>query len=281
MKYILNSILSTAYWRYIFSFEGLKSIFAIFGTIWLIAETLDFFKVYTRDQYGSYAFFIFMVLSVIFSILLKRPIKSISVSFPEYDFSIDVRIADLFSLSGATMISTNTQFEADVAGGRIAVDSLQGQFTAKYFTGNQIELIKNLQEKLAALNTTTPYPIGTTIPIHTHGKTFYFTAMSTLGEGGNASSTISEIEVSLNGLWDYVRNSGQLQELIVPVIGTGRGRVKISRKKMIALIAESFAKASLQHKFSSKLIIAVRPEDAQNFGMNLYDIKDHLVHVLK
>ncbi|NGY36862.1 hypothetical protein FQU23_004975 [Flavobacterium sp. XN-5] len=281
MKYILNSILSTAYWRYIFSFEGLKSIFAIFGTMWLIAETLDFFKVYTRDQYGSYAFFIFMVLSIIFSILLKRPIKSISVSFPEYDFSIDVRIADLFTLSGATMISTNTQFEADVAGGKIAVDSLQGQFTAKYFTGNQIELIKNLQEKLGALNTTTPYPIGTTIPIHTHGKTFYFTAMSTLGEGGNASSTLSEIEDSLNGLWDYVRKSGQLQELIVPVIGTGRGRVKISRKKMIALIAESFAKASLQHKFSSKLIIAVRPEDAQNFGMNLYDIKDHLVHVLK
>jgi len=62
---------------------------------------------------------------------------------------------------------------------------------------------------------------------------------------------------------------------------SGRGRVKISRKKMIALIAESFAKASLQHKFSSKLIIAIRPEDAQNFGMNLYDIKDHLVHVLK
>lgn len=158
MKYILNSILSTAYWRYIFSFEGLKSIFAIFGTIWLIAETLDFFKVYTRDQYGSYAFFIFMVLSVIFSILLKRPIKSISVSFPEYDFSIDVRIADLFSLSGATMISTNTQFEADVAGGRIAVDSLQGQFTAKYFTGNQIELIKNLQEKLTDFKHYNPLP---------------------------------------------------------------------------------------------------------------------------
>jgi hypothetical protein len=105
--------------------------------------------------------------------------------------------------------------------------------------------------------------------------------MSNLGEGGNASSSRSEIEAALEGLWGYVRNSGELQELIVPVIGTGRGRVKVSRKRMIALIAESFVKASLQHKFSSKLIIAVRPEDAHNFGMNLYDIKDHLVHVLK
>jgi len=281
MRYIFNSIFSAAYWRYIFSLEGLKSIFAIFGIIWLIVETLDFFKVYTRDQYGSYALIVFMVLSILFSILLKRPIKSISVAFPEYDFSIDVRIADLFNLSGATMISTNTQFEADVAGGKIAVDSLQGQFTAKYFTGNQTELIRNLHEKLGALKTTAPFPMGTTIPIHTHGKTFYLTAMSNLGEGGNALSSMSDIDAALGGLWGYVQKSGQLQELIVPVIGTGRGRVKISRKKMIALIAESFMKASLQHKFSSKLIIAVRPEDAQNFGMNLYDIKDHLVHVLK
>jgi hypothetical protein len=281
MKYIFNSILSKAYWRYIFSFDGLKSILAIFGIIWLIIETLDFFQVYTRDQYGSYAFFIFLILSILISILLKRPIKSISIPFPEYDFAIEVRIANLFDISGATMISTNTVFEADVAGNKIAVDSLQGQFTARYYTGNQTELIKIISEELQALNSTSPYPIGTTIPIHTHGKTFYFTAMAELGEGGNATSSISEIQTALNGLWDYVRKKGELIELAVPIIGTGRGRVKISRKKMIALIAESFTKASIQDKFSDKLIIAIRPEDAQNFGINLYDIKDHLIHVLK
>jgi len=281
MKYIINSISSKAYWRYIFSLEGLKSILAIFGIIWLIVETLDFFKVYTRDEYGSYAFFIFLILSIIFSILLKRPIKSISITFPEYDVLIEVRIDNMFEISGATMISTNTDFEADVAGGKIAVDSLQGQFTAKYFTGNQNELIKNIKDKLEAISTHGPYSIGTTIPVHTHGKTFYFTAMSTLGEGGNASSSITDIKTALDGLWDYVRNSGELQELVVPVIGTGRGRLKMSRKKMIAFIADSFIKASLENKFASKLIIVVRPEDAQKFAINLYEIKDHLMHVLK
>lgn len=281
MRYIFNSILSKAYWRYIFSLNGLKSILAIFGIIWLIIETLDFFQVYTRDKYGSYAFFIFIILSTIISILLKRPIKSISIRFPEYDFTIEVRIVNLFDISGATMISTNTVFEADVAGGKIAVDSLQGQFTAKYYTGNQIELIKDINEELKVLNMTPPYPIGTTIPIHTHGKTFYFTAMAELGEGGNASSSIPKIQTALNGLWDYVRIKGELIELAVPLIGTGRGRVKISRKKMIALIAESFVKATGQGKFSDKLILAIRPADAQNFGINLYDIKDHLMHVLK
>jgi hypothetical protein len=281
MKYIFNSIFSRAYWRYIFSLEGLKSILAIFGIIWLIVETLDFFHVYTRDKYASFAFFIFLILSVVISIFLKRPIKSISLAFPEHDFTIEVRIANLFDLSGATMISTNTIFEADVAAGKIAVDSLQGQFTAKYYTGNQNELIKSINEELVLINSPSPYPIGTTIPIHTHGKTFYFTAMAELGPGGNASSSLSQVQDALNGLWEYVKHRGELIELVVPIIGTGRGRVKISRKKMIAQIAESFVKASAQSKFSEKLIIAVRPEDAQNFGINLYDIKDHLNHVLK
>ena len=71
------------------------------------------------------------------------------------------------------------------------------------------------------------------------------------------------------------------QELAVPVIGTGRGRLRTPRKKMIALIAESFVKASIEGKFTDRLVITIRPEDAENFGINLYDIKDHLMHVLK
>jgi len=281
MKYFFNSILSRAYWRYIFSLDGLKSILAIYGMFWLLIETLDFFRVYSRDQYGSYAFFIFIILSILITILLRRPIKSISIPFPEYDFCIDVRLTDLFEMSGATMISTNTLFESDVAGGKIAIDSLQGQFTAKYFTGNQNELIKKISEELESANKTSPYPMGTTIPIHTHGKTFYFTAMAEIGEGGNASSTIADIKIALNGLWNYVRDNGELQELALPVIGTGRGRIQMPRKKMIALIAESFVKASIEKKFTDKLIITIRPVDAGKFKINLYDIKDHLIHVLK
>lgn len=281
MKYLFSSITSKAYWRYIFSIDGFKSIFAIFGLFWIIVETLDFFKIYTRDEYAAYAFLIFIILSIIISILLRRPIKTISIKFPEYDFCIDVCITDLFNISGAAVISTNTSFEADVAGGKIAIDSLQGQFTARYFTGNQTELIQKIRAELQALNKTPPLSMGTTIPIHTHGKTFYFTAMAELGEGGNAFSTIPDIKKALDGLWNYVRENGELQELAVPVIGTGRGRVKMPRKKMVALIAESFTKASLENKFTDKLIIAIRPEDAENFGINLYDVKDHLLHVLK
>lgn len=281
MKYFINSLTSKAYWQYVFSQDGLKSILAIFGLIWLIIESLNFFSIYTRDQYASYAFFIFIGLSTLISILLRKPIKTISIAFLEHDFCIEVRIANIFDLNAATMISSNTIFETDVAGGKIAVDSLQGQFTAKYFTGSQVELENAVDEELETLSTSKPYEMGTTISIHTHGKTFYFTAMAEFDENGNASSTLTDIKNALDGLWEYVRTSSELQELAVPVLGTGRGRLNTPRKKMIALIAESFYKASIRNKFTDKLIITIRPEDAENFGINLYDIKDHLKHVLK
>ena len=281
IKYSYNTVFSRAYWQYILlSRGGIESILAIYGAIYLIAESLDFFAIYARAKYGAYAFLIFFALSIFISILIRRPIKSILLEFKGNDISLEVKIDDLFELSGAVMISTNTDFEADVAGGKIAPNSLQGQFTSRYFTGNQNELIGKINDELRKIQATPPYPMGTTITINTHGKAFYFNAMSELNSQGNASTTMGDIEKALDGLWKHVRDEGELQELVLPVIGTGRGRINQSRKKIISMMAESFIKSSNTGKFTGKLIIAIRPEDAIGFRVNLYDIKDHLNQVL-
>jgi hypothetical protein len=280
MKYLIDTISSLAYWRYVlFSRAGLQTVLSFFGGLWLFIESLDFFNIYTRDQYGSYAFFWVIGVSAVLAVIFRRPIRTIEVSFPENDFCLEVRIGDIFDASGAVMVSTNTVFESDVAGGKISPDSLQGQFTARYFTGDQNTLIKMIGEGLKDLDEP-PYPMGTTVPVNTHGKTFYFVAMAELNKQGTASTTLYNVEQAMSGLWRYVRESGELQELVVPVIGTARGRVKIPRKKMIERIAESFATASIEGKFTDRLVIMVRPEDAKHFQVNLYDIKDHLNHTL-
>lgn len=281
MRNFFRTIASKAYWQFVlFSRTGAESVFAIFGGVYLVVEVLDFFRIYTRDEYASWAFIPFLVVSVIGSIVLRPPTKSVTVKMPGGDGTIEVRVADLFDVSGAVMVSTNTNFEADVAGGKIAPDSLQGQFTAKYFTGNQTELIQQIEEGKTGLEGDPPYPIGTTIPVTTHGKTFYFTAMANLNQQGNASTTREYVKHALDRLWTHVRNSGELQELGVPVIGTGRGRLRISRKTMIGIIADSFEKASEDGKITDHLIITVPPADADRFGVNLYDIKDYLNHLL-
>jgi hypothetical protein len=280
MKYLIDTVTSPAYWRYVlFSRVGVQTVLAIFGGFWLLIESLDFFGVYTRDQYGSYGFIVVMSAAIAVAIFFRRPIRSIVVSFPRNDFCVEVRIGNIFEAAGAVMISTNTIFEFDVAGGKISPDSLQGQFTAKYFTGDQKTLIETIRAGLNGIEGP-PYPMGTTIPVTTHGKTFYFVAMAELNEQGTASTSPRAVEKAMGGLWRYVRESGELQELVVPVIGTARGRLEVPRKKMIEKIAESFVDASLEGKFTDRLVIMVHPEDAKKFQINLYDIKDSLNHVL-
>ncbi|SDI42037.1 macro domain-containing protein [Natribacillus halophilus] len=126
----------------------------------------------------------------------------------------------------------------------LSPQSLQGQFTSHYFTGSQSELIAKINEGLSRLGEASPYSMGTTIPINTHGKTFYFTVMADLNKEGNAFTTVENVKQAMNGLWSRVRTAGELQELAVPLIGTGRGRLQMSRKRMISLIARSFEEAS-------------------------------------
>lgn len=281
MQFFLDSISSKTYWQYVlFSRAGVSSALAIYGSLWIVIETLDFFHVYTRDKYGPYGFIVILFISIVIAVFVRRPIKSIRLSFPKNDFSVEVRIENLFEVSGAVMISASTDFEADVAGGKISLDSLQGQFTAHFFNGNQNALLTQISDALERLPGSKPYPMGTTIPILAHGRTFYLTAMADLNAQGNAYTTLENVRLALEGLWKHVREAGELQQLAVPVVGTGRGRLTSSRKKMISLIADSFVKASEENRFTENLVIVVRPDDARKFKVNLYDIKDHLKQIL-
>ena len=39
-------------------------------------------------------------------------------------------------------------------------------------------------------------------------------------------------------------------------------------------------KASEEGKFTDRLVIVIRPEDAGRFEVNLYDVKDHLYQIV-
>lgn len=280
-KYSFGTLLSLEYWRYaLVSKEGIRSVLFVYGGLYLFIETLDFFKVYTRDDYGSYAFLLFLLVAIIISLWVKRPITSVKISIPASDCIIEVRVANIFDVNGSVVVSTNTMFEANVADGVISPESIQGQFTSKYFSGNQSKLISLIKEGLPQEPNHDVYPMGTTVRINTHGKTFYLTAMASLNEKGNAQSTRQDLSSALEGLWNYVRTEGELQELAIPVMGTGRGRLGLSRKRVIGMIVESFVKHSYTGLLTNKLVICIRPSDAERFMTNLYDIKDYMNQIV-
>ncbi len=286
MKFFFRSLATTSFWRYaLFSKDALGAILAAVGTLYFFMEVMDFLNIYTKDKYSKFAIFPILIVSVVWVILTRRPVSRVTYKVPKRDLMFEVKIGDIFAEKGDVVISTSTTFDTDIASGLIAQDSLQGQLTAKFFGGKTDEIDRQLGVALAGLpftnNPAAPgkkqeYPIGTVAKVTVGTKTFYFLAMSRMNPHGTAGSTLHDVEDSLAKLWEFVANQGNLADLAVPLVGTGRGRIDTSRKKMTEKIAQSFADAAKNKVFCNKLTVMIRPEDADRFQVNLFEIKDYL-----
>jgi hypothetical protein len=290
VKFFLKSIRTRSFWKYaLFSGEALGKFFATIGVLWLFMELMDFLSIYTKDKYSKYAIFPIILFSAGFVVFSRRPVMKIAYKIPQKDFVIDVRIADLFDQNADFVISTSTTFDTDMSSGLISPQSLQGQVALRFFQGNTNEIDRQIEQGLASIpfshrasarGKSKEYPIGTTVKVEGHGRSFYFVAMSRLNDAGTAASTIRDVEDALAHLWAFVANNGELRDIAIPVMGTGRGRIDLPRKKIIERIAQSFADASKTKVFANRLLIIVRPQDAENFGINLFETRDYLARSL-
>lgn len=290
MGYFAKSILTASFWRYaLFSASALARIFATVGVLYLFMELLDFLGVYTKDRYSSLALVPLLLFAVGYVVITRRPIMRVSYKLPNKDYVIAVQIGDVFAGDDDVIVSTSTTFDTKMADGLIATDSLQGQVATRFFQSNTDEIDKQIRAELAGIPSQrrddapgkkAEYPIGTVARIRSHGRIFYFVAMSRLSANRTASSSLRDVEDALSALWAYIVDKGELRNLSVPLMGTGRGRIGYPRKKMVERIAQSFADGSKERIFANRLSIVVRPEDAGNFGVNLYEIRDYLIQSL-
>lgn len=286
MKFFFRSLATTSFWRYaLFSRDALAAIFATVGSLYFLMEFMDFLGIYAKDMYSKFAIVPIFAAAVLWVIATRRPVSRVVYKVPKRDLVFEVKIGDIFAEQGDIVVSTSTTFDTNIASGLISPDSLQGQVALKFFNGNTAEIDRQLSLGLSGLsfvnNSAAPgkqqeYPIGTVAKVLAGTKTFYFLAMSRMNAHGTAGSTMHDVEISLEKLWEFIANQGDLNDLTVPLIGTGRGRIDTSRKKMTEKIAQSFADAAKGKVFSNKLTVMIRPEDADRFQVNLFEIKDYL-----
>lgn len=290
MRYFLKSIVTWSFWRYaLLSGSAFAKLLATVGGLYLFMEVFDFLGIYTKDRYSGYAIIPIFLFAISYVLITRRPITKVSYKLPNKDYVIEVRIGDVFDGSNDVIVSTNTTFDTSMANGLIATDSLQGQVAIKFFQSNTDEIDNQLESELAKASSKQrddapgkkrEYPIGTVARVRSHGRTFYFLAMARLNANGTATSSLRDVEDALELLWKFVVSHGELRGLSVPLMGTGRGRTGYPRKKMVERIAQSFADGSKDRIFSNRLSIVVRPEDAEDFGVNLYEIRDYLTQSL-
>jgi hypothetical protein len=290
VSYFLKSVATFSFWRYaIFSAEAVGKLLAVIGALYMLMEVMDFLSIYTKDHYSKFAIIPIFVFALGYVVITRRPVSRVSYKMPQKDCTVEVKIGDIFTESGDAVISTSTTFDTDISSGLISTESLQGQLALRVFQGNTAEIDRQLDAQLkdahSAHRADAPgkkkeFPIGTVAKVTTPGRTFYFVAMSRLNEHGTAKSTVRMIEDALSGLWQFVSEQGELRTLVIPLMGTGRGRIELPRKKVIERIAQSFADASKEKVFSNRLKIIVRPQDAEHFALNLFEVRDYLTRSL-
>ncbi|KJZ35756.1 macro domain-containing protein [Pseudomonas fluorescens] len=286
MRYFFESIRTRAYWRYaLFSGEAIGKFFAVVGILYLCVDLADAFNIYKKDQHSYYGLIFLVVLALLYVLSTRRPLSRVSYKIPQKDFAVEVLIGDLFKIPGEVIISTSSTFDTDMSSGLIAVTSLQGQLATNYFNGQTTEIDRQIEMSLSGeqftINERRPgktkeYSIGTVARVSAHSKNFYLVAMSHMDENRNASSDLKMIDEALEKLWVNLASKAEVGDIVMPLMGTGRGRVAYPRKKIIERIAQSFADACNQRAFSNKLIIVVRPEDASKFSLNLFQVRDYL-----
>lgn len=290
MNYYSRSFRTKSYWIYaLWSVDSGKTFMAALGSIWLIVEILSTFKVFNKEHLTLIYSIPITLIGLICVIVTRRPVKRIIYKYPGQDLKIEVCIDDIFNVSGQKIISTNTTFDTDIANGIISPSSLQGQFTQRFFSSELAKLDTELNKELKNLpyatitkqgGKTKRYNLGTTVKLKVAGDVFYWFAMADLNHNNNAKTTLKNVQEALDGLWEFIETKGEKQTTVIPLIGTGLGRLATSRKKLIAIVAQSFINASENHIFSEKLIIVVHPTDLEKSGLNLFEVKDLLNHYL-
>lgn len=286
MKYWLESVRTFAYWRYaLFSREAVAKFFSVLGVLYLLINIADTFKVYEKGKYSHFGLIFIIIPAVLFVIATRRPVSRVIYKVPKKDYAFEVKVGDIFKETGEIIVSSNTTFDTDMSSGLIATSSLQGQVATQFFNGQTVEIDRQIEASLVrdefiesegSPGKKRKYPLGTVARVSAHGKNFYFVAMSHMNSDGTAYSNVRMLDEALEGLWENMARKAELNDIIMPLIGTGRGRVAMPRKKVIERIAQSFADASQDKVFSNKLIIVVRPEDASKFSLNLFKVRDYL-----
>lgn len=285
MKYLLNSLFTWTFWRHIFlSWKTYQRFFQVIGALFIGVQIVDFFNLHPGAIREPIVLGCMFATAGAAGIAARFPVRRVKYKIPGKDYFVEVHIGDILDASNGIVISTNSTFDTDLKTKLIAVDSLQGQLTTRYFQGETTDLDKQVTKALSGIPSepaSSPgkkkkYPLGTVAKVSAEGKFFYLLAMADLNEKGTARTDEGKLDRILDGLWTALREQGELGEIYVPVIGTGRGRLQMPRQKLIERIAQSFVDASREGKLAERLIIMATERDAQTYHLNLFQVRDYL-----
>ena len=279
--------LSRHYWLYAVSIKrALASAFTAFGVLWLAVQIISFFSTDGAEWLRSRPL-LFGTIGLVYAIWNSRPVIRVVNTIAGRDVHIELRVADIFGLPGAVVVSTNTTFETDMVSGLIAKDTIQGAFTSLYYDSadylrRDLELqlpSGHGQQVVRAGKTLLSYAVGTTARVTARDRVGYFVALTVLNDHGTASATFDDLKRALPTFWEFVAARGNMETLLVPILGSGRARIPQKRDVIIREIVQSFVAACSDHRFCDSLVIVISPKDFREHDLDLKVLGAFVRHI--
>lgn len=263
-----------------------KSVLSVFGALWLTIEILDYFGQEEWSSQIKSIWWLFLIVAVIIIIYRNRPISFFTFKVENRDVSVSLKIGDVFKIDGSLIVPINNRLDCENNGIvkksssilRFYIDKVYNNTPAHLNTDICQHLEDNNEWYAKFLESQSPdtYKIGTVVPIFRNEKQYYLLCSSSLNEQGRSKTTVEDLRVSLNELWAYLTHSGSKDNLVVPIIGTGRGRIPLKREEVIKEIVLSFLVSLSQESYCDQLTICIHPHDLKKHNIKIDEILDFI-----
>lgn len=233
-------------------------------------------------------FLIILIGSALYAFISTKKILNYTATIKDTGIKVSLSIGSLFwAKTNSFVISTNTTFDTKMDNEFISRNSVQGQFQLKYFKNNLQSLDKLLAEGLEGVLSThldrktskcERYPVGTVSKVNYKRKHYYFTAIADINENGKTVNTsIENVKKCLLGTWESIGQKGHVEDLAIPVIGTGRAGIpNLSIEKAIMEMIYSIVDYSRTNKISNHFYIKIHPSDIKNNNIDMDELNGFL-----
>ncbi|WP_157955304.1 macro domain-containing protein [Streptomyces noursei] len=223
-----------------------------------------------------------IAMSCSWAIMRSLPRDSISREFKHPDFSVTVKVGDLFTEEADRIVGFTDTFDTSTDGGEvISPRSVQGQMLERVFYGDTSSLDAALGESLRnspILSSETEaskpmgkrdrYSIGTVTVITNGPFKHYCVAYSRMSNDLIAQSSVDNLWQSLGNTWSTVASRGHLDPVAIPILGSDLARIgSLGRESLIKMIVLSFVARSRVALVSRRLSVVIHPSDTDQVNM--------------
>lgn len=260
-------------------FSILKDGVGILGVFSIIVAIVDFFPQlkFLSVFFKQSLFLILLILVSFICVVIKNiPKKHFLFKINNRDTWIELRIGNMEKISATYVVPVNSEFDIDLKGSTLASTSVLSMIVKKYFAGDCKTLQKKISVQLKSKDYVIQkengkYKLGTTVRIETDDKlrAFYFVANSQKVGDRRVESDENGLYATLNGLWSYVSINGVKEHIVVPLLCSGNGRIKITREEVYKEIVRSFVASCAGRNYCNKMTVVVRGEDIDKYKINV------------